>query len=107
MFCLAGEIEMRKLCFFVVCSLGLLLGATQLQAQPLVPGPALELSEIFGNSPRQVELGDANGDGELDILVGGVIFLADGAGSYEAQPIGATGALDFEDLNGDGLDDLI
>ena len=55
---------MRKIWINAVCSLALLLGATQLQAQPLVPGPTLELSEIFGSFPRQVELGDANGDGE-------------------------------------------
>jgi hypothetical protein len=39
---------MRKTWIYAICGMGLILGATQLQAQSLVPGPTLELSEIFG-----------------------------------------------------------
>ena len=100
---------MRKIWIYAICGLGLILGATQLQAQPLVPGPSLQLSEVFGFKEQATIVGDPNGDGIADIFVGNaVIFIGDGSFSYSPVRLDISGGpFLLADIDGDGLDDIL
>ncbi len=89
-------------------------------------GPARADTPVFGDPvwfgtgsdfAQVVATGDVDGDGDLDLVVGGrngrvVVYLNDGAGNYaRSAPFGASrnevSALLLADLNGDGYLDVV
>lgn len=57
---------------------------------------------------QQLSLADTNGDGKLDMAVGGAILLGDGAGGFVQKAMTVQSAYNhFADMDGDGKMDLV
>lgn len=71
------------------------------------PGPV-----TFPAASNAIFVADVNGDGKLDVIVGGFystqILLGNGDGTFASpSTVGSSGAIAVGDFNGDGIPDLI
>ncbi|MBX0329343.1 VCBS repeat-containing protein [Oscillochloris sp. ZM17-4] len=81
------------------------LGSFAAAASPINPS---------GNSTQEIAVGDLNGDGALDVILGNSsepsqIYLNDGLGSFSlaTSPLNSGGPVVAGDFNGDGALDLV
>ncbi len=87
--------------------LPVILGNGNGTGSPVVSEPRLG-STAFPGLGITMLTGDFNGDGKVDLVTGGTIYLGNGDGTFQALGLpGVVAAVATGDFNGDGILDLI
>jgi len=70
-------------------------------------GSPVTVSQSCSSSTGPILVGDLNGDGKLDAIFAGDVYLGSSSGTLQQQPLDIVGTLALADLNSDGSLDLV